>query len=128
MELYWKAIGGILIALILGLALGKDMSILLSLAVCAMGTAVAVSYLEPVINLLKQLQNLSAIKSDTMEVLFKILGIALLSEITGMICADAGNSAAQKMLKILSFAGILWVSIPVFEAVILLLQQILGGI
>jgi hypothetical protein len=84
--------------------------------------------MEPVIQLLKQLQNLSAIKSDTMEVLFKILGIALLSEITGMICVDAGNSAAQKMLKILSYAGILWVSIPVLEAVILLLQQILGGI
>ena len=128
MEVYWKALGGILIALILGLALGKDMSVLLSLAVCAMGTAVAVSYMEPVIQLLKQLQNLSAIKSDTMEVLFKILGIALLSEITGMICVDAGNSAAQKMLKILSYAGILWVSIPVLEAVILLLQQILGGI
>ena len=126
MEVYWKALGGILIALILGLALGKDMSVLLSLAVCAMGTAVAVSYMEPVIQLLKQLQNLSAIKSDTMEVLFKILGIALLSEITGMICVDAGNSAAQKMLKILSYAGILWVSIPVLEAVILLLQQILG--
>ena len=128
MEVYWKALGGILIALILGLALGKDMSVLLSLAVCAMGTAVAVSYMEPVIQLLKRLQNLSAIKSDTMEVLFKILGIALLSEITGMICVDAGNSAAQKMLKILSYAGILWVSIPVLEAVILLLQQILGGI
>lgn len=128
MEVYWKALGGILIALILGLALGKDMSVLLSLAACAMGTAVAVSYMEPVIQLLKQLQNLSAIKSDTMEVLFKILGIALLSEITGMICVDAGNSAAQKMLKILSYAGILWVSIPVLEAVILLLQQILGGI
>ena len=50
MEVYWKALGGILIALILGLALGKDMSVLLSLAVCAMGTAVAVSYMEPVMS------------------------------------------------------------------------------
>lgn len=128
MGLYWKAIGGILIALVLGLALGKDMSLLLSIAVCAMGTAVAVSYLEPVVSMLKHIQNLSALKTDTLEVLFKIFGIALISEIMGMICADSGNSAAQKMLRILSYSGILWVSIPIFESVILLLQQILGGI
>ena len=34
MDLFWKAAAGVLIAAVLGLALGKDISLLLALGVC----------------------------------------------------------------------------------------------
>ena len=34
METYWKTLGGLLIAVVLGMIMGKDMSVMLSLAIC----------------------------------------------------------------------------------------------
>lgn len=128
MELLWKAVGGLLIAAVLGIALGKDMSVLLSMAVCAMGAVVCLHYLEPILSLLKQIEEVACMQGETLGILLKILGIGILTEIAGMVCSDAGSGAMSKLLKILSCAGILWVSIPVFQSVLSLLQQILGEI
>lgn len=128
MELYWKAVGGLLIALVLGLSLGKDISLLLSMAVCVMGAAIAMHYLQPVLTLLEQMAQNANLQKGTLGILLKITGIVWLTEIAAMTCADAGSSAVQKILKMLSCCGILWVSIPIFQEVISLLQQIVGDI
>ena len=128
MELFWKAIGGMLIAVVLGLTLGKDMSVLLSIAVCTMASAVAVLYLEPVASLLQQMREVSSLQKETFDILWKIVGIGMISEIAGMLCSDAGSGAMGKLLKILSCTGILWVSIPLFQSVLSVLQQILGEV
>jgi hypothetical protein len=43
-----------------------------------------------------------------------------------MVCADAGNASLGKVLQILASAVILWLSLPVFTALIELIQKILG--
>jgi stage III sporulation protein AD len=125
METYWKALGGLLIAVVLGLVLGKDMSVLLSLAICAMVTAVATHYLQPVLAAIKQMAQAANFQGENFQVLIKILGISLVSEISGMICADAGAGSISKVLKILTSSVILWISMPVFQSVLSLLQQIM---
>ena len=126
MEIYWKALGGLLIALVLGLILGKDMTVMLSLAVCAMGTVVAVHYLQPVLSMLKQMEKAADFQGESFQILMKILGISMVSEIAGMICADAGSGSMGKIIKILTSAVILWIALPVFQSVLSVLQQILG--
>lgn len=125
METYWKALGGLLIAVVLGLVLGKDMSVLLSLAICAMVTVVATHYLQPVLAAIKQMAQAANFQGENFQILIKILGISLVSEITGMIFADAGAGSMTKVLKILTSSVILWISMPVFQSILSLLQQIM---
>ena len=125
MEIYWKALGGLLIAVVLGLILGKDMSVMLSLAICAMVTAVAIHYFQPVLTALKQMEQAANFQGENFQILIKILGISLVSEISGMICADVGAGSMGKVLKILTSSVILWIAMPVFQSVLSLLQQIL---
>ena len=131
MDLFWKAAAGILIAVILGLILGKqeqDIGLMLSMAVCAMAVIITLHYLEPVLDMLRQLETLGDLGGDMLSVLLKAVGIGLVAEIAGMICADAGNTALGKAMQILGSAAVLWLSIPIVNAFLTLIQEILGEI
>ena len=131
MTLFLQAAGAVLLAVVLGLCLekqGKDMAVLLTMAVCVMVMASAISYLEPVMAFLNQLQTIGDLNSSMVGTLFKIVGIGLVSEIAAMICADAGRASLGKALQILSGAVILWLSIPIFTVLLELIQNILGGL
>lgn len=131
MDLFWKAAAGALLTAVLGLALGKwnkDMGVLLSMAVCCMIAMIVISYLEPVLDFLRQLEVLGDLQGDMLGILLKALGIGLVAEIAGMVCADAGNSSLGKALQMLGGAVILWLSIPIFNALLDLIQEILGEI
>lgn len=131
MDLFWKATAGILLTVILSITLGKwekDISILLSIAVCCMVSLIAVSFLEPVLDLLRQLETMGNLGSSTLNILLKVLGIGFVSEIVTMICSDSGNSSMGKTITFLSSCAILWMSIPLFNQLIDLLKQILGEV
>ncbi len=129
MTLFWKAAAGVLIAVILGLILGKqerDISVMLSMTVCAMGAIIALTFLEPVVDLLRQLEQLGNLGGDLLSVLLKAMGIAMVTEIAGTICADSGSSALGKTMQLLGAAAILWLSLPLFQTFLTLIQDILG--
>lgn len=127
--LQWTAV--ILIGLILSLVLGKqsrDMSLLLTLAVCVLVCLGALEFLEPVTELLRELRQLGGLDSQAVSILLKAAGIGLLSELAGLLCADAGESALGKALQILSNAAILWLSLPLFRQIIDLIGEVLAEI
>lgn len=129
MELFWKAAAAALIAVVLGLALGKqgkDFSILLIVAVCAMTAVIVLTYLEPMLDFLRELESLGDLQGDMLGILLKAVGIGLVAEIAGMICSDAGNASLGKTLQMLGSAAILYLSIPIFNAFLKLIQEILG--
>ncbi len=121
-----KVLCGALIAVILGLALrqqGKDVALLLSIAVCCMVVAVGVSYLTPVLEFVQQLNSSTGINSDFLQILLKSVGIGLVAEIAGLICTDAGNAALAKTIQILAAAVILWLALPLMRALLELIQK-----
>lgn len=131
MEPFFQAAAAILLAVVLSLALGskgKETGILLTIAVSAMVLIIGISYFKPVVDFLRQLETLGNLNGGMTGTLFKIVGIAILSEIVGMICADAGNASLGKALSTLSTAVILWLSIPLFNSLLELIQTILGEI
>ena len=131
MSIFLKAAAGILTALILWIVLSKhtkDMSVLLTLAVCAMLLTVSFSFLQPIISFLQKIQALGELDNDLLSVVLKIVGIGLITEICAIICKDAGNESMGKSLQILSSLVVLWMSIPVFEKLLLLLDKILGTV
>lgn len=131
MTLFLQAAAAALLAVVLGLCLekqGKDISVLLTMAVCVMVLAGAAAYLEPVMTFLEELQTLGELDGGLVGTLFKIVGIGLVAEIAAMVCADGGRASLGKALQILASAVILWLSIPVFNVLLELIQSILGEI
>ena len=128
MDIFFKATAGILVALILYLVLlkqGKDYSVLLTLFVCCCVSVVAMSYFENIVDLLRNLQTKGQIDSQMFRIILRAVGIGILAEITSTICADAGNAALGKTIQFLSSVIVLWMSIPIFESLISLVEEIL---
>ena len=128
MDIFLKATAGVLITVLMSLALSKqakDFSYLLVLSVCAMISLIAVQFLEPVISFVKELESMSNLKNNLLKILLKSVGIGFLSEITVQMCTDTGNAALGKAVQMLANAIILWLAIPIFTALLDLIQQIL---
>ncbi|MCI6297739.1 MAG: stage III sporulation AC/AD family protein [Clostridiales bacterium] len=129
MELYFKGAAGILLAAVLGLALQKqekDLSAVLTAAVIAMAAVLMLRMLEPVTELLRQLEQVGNLRSDALELLLKAAGIGLTAEVAGLVCADAGNAALAKMLRLLGTAAILCLSVPMFTALLECITEMVG--
>lgn len=129
MTLFLQACGaaltGVLLILTLG-SRGKETGALLALTVCCMAGVAAMSYLRPVLDFLSSLENLGGLDGDLVALLLKAVGIGMISEIASLICTDSGNASLGKAVQLLGSAAILWLSLPLFSALMELLQAILG--
>jgi stage III sporulation protein AD len=131
MSIFLKAVAGVLTAVILWLTVNKDnkgISTLLTLAVCIMVFFVCAYFLQPIIDFIHKLELLGELDEGLISIVLKVVGIGLLTEISAAICKDSGNESMGKSLQILSAVAAIWLSIPVFERLITLLDKILGTI
>jgi hypothetical protein len=131
MDIYLKAIGGVLVALMLCLALGnrgKEFAVLLALMVSAMVIMAGLSYFSSVLDFFAQLQSLIGLDNDLLNVLLRAVGVGLIGEIAGLICADGGQAALGKALQILTSGVILWVSLPLYSQILKLVEELLSGL
>ncbi len=129
MELFLQACAGVLLAAVLTLVLRgdrKEIGILLTLAVGCMVLTIAIRYLEPVMDLMDQLEAVSGLDPELVGILLKATGIGLVGQIAELVCQDTGNSALGKEIQVLTTAVILWQSIPLFRGLLELVQSILG--
>ena len=128
MELFWKAVAAILLASVLGLTISrqeKDLSVLLTIAACCFGAVAAMTLLQPVLDMLRQLETLAQITNDMLRILLKCVGLSLVTEMTASICQDSGSTSLGKTLQMLGTATILYLSSPLFTDVMTLIQEIL---
>lgn len=131
MDIFLKLAAGTLVSLILYLILlkqGKDISGLLTTAVCCMLAVGAMEYITPVIVFIDRLQEISGLDSTILQIILRTVGISILAEITSVICQDAGNAALGKSLQILAGAVVLWLSIPLFNQLLDLVEELLLAI
>jgi len=131
MDTYGKAIVGILMGLVLWICLQKqerDMALVLTMVVCIMGAGIAIKAISPVLQFLQQLEQLSQLQDGTLGILLKVAAIGFTSELAGLICADSGNAAMEKTIRLLGSVSMLTLSMPVFETLLKLIQEILSSI
>ena len=131
MSVFWKTAAGILTAIILWINLNqsnKDTSVLMTLAVCAMAMMAAASFLQPVVSFVNKIQNIAKLDAGLVSTVLKVVGVGIITEIAVLICKDAGNESMGKALQFVSAGVVLWISIPVFEKLLALLDKILGGV
>lgn len=131
MTLFLKAAALAMISAILSMVVGKqekDSGLLISIAACTMITAITITFLEPVFTFIHRLESLGNLKSDMLQILTRVLGIGIISEVASMICTDAGNATLSKAIQLLGSAVILYLSIPMFTSLIDMIEEILGAI
>lgn len=130
MDMYFQLAAAVLIGVILVLTLKQTnptIGTLLSLTVCVLVLLGALNFLKPVLTFLEKLYRLGNLPSDLVMVLLKVTGISVISEIAALVCTDSGNSSMAQTLKLLSTCVILYLSIPVFQVLMELVQKILEG-
>ena len=126
-----KAAAVALITAILGIILqrqGKEYVLVLLLGVSAMGACLALAYIKPVIAFLEQLRDMANLDAGVLKILLKVVGVGLIGEISGTICADSGSTSLAKMLQLLSAAVILWLSLPILQQTMDLICEVLEGV
>ncbi len=126
-----KAAAIALVAVILSLILAKqnkDISVLLTIAVCSIIVITAMQYFHPIIDFFRKLKVIGQLDPELFAILLKAAGIGLLSEIAGMICTDSGNGALAKTLHILATAVIIWISLPLLNNLLLLIENVLEAV
>ena len=131
MDVFLKATGAVLITVILYLTISKqnkEISSLVAITGCCAVMLAASSYLRPIIEFIKKLKLVIGFDNELINVLLKAVGIGIIAEITTLICTDSGNASLGKTLQILASAVILCISLPIFDQLLELLQQILGAI
>ncbi len=130
MEGYFQTAAAVLLAVILFLALKQtnpSIAGLLSMAVCALVLLAALNFLKPVLSFLDSLREMGQLSGELVRILLKVTGISVITEIAALVCVDSGNASLAQSLKILSTCVILYLSIPIFQVLMDLIQKILEG-
>lgn len=131
MTMFLRLSAGVLIAVFLIVVLAKqekDYALLLSLFVCTLVMAAAVSYLDELLTFLEELSAAGEMQTQWLRLLLKIVGVGLISRITAMVCADSGNRSMEQAVQILTSGVILWLCLPLFEQMMELIQGVLRAI
>lgn len=100
----------------------------LGIGACCMVTVAALEYLRPVMEFVKELENIGGLDHSLIRILLKVTGIGMICEICALACNDGGCGSLGKTVKILGTTVILWLSLPLYAMVVELLQRILGGL
>lgn len=128
MGAFWKAAAIVILTVILGATISKtekDIALVLSAAACCFVALTAMEYLSEVVAFLWELGSLSETGGSLLNPLLKIAGVAILTELTSMISADAGNASLGKAMQILGNTVILVLSIPILNAFLAIIQEML---
>ena len=128
---FWQGISLSLVAAILVIVMGRsstELSIVLVIGAGCMVVIIALSYLEPIADLLVRLQTISNMDHAALKILLKAVGVGLVTEIAHLICTDSGNAALGKTVQILGSAAMLWLSLPLIEQMLDLIEQIVGNV
>ena len=86
----------------------------------------ALAYIRPILDFFTRLQINGNWNSDLLSILLKAAGIGILSEIVTLVCSDTGNASLGKALQFMTIATILWLSLPLFEGLMEIVEQLLG--
>lgn len=131
MDAFLKVTAAVLILIMLLGTIGKKEASLVFAGVlgcCTVIGILCIQFLMEVTDFIRQLISIGSVPSEAVSVMLKITGIGMITQIVVPICSDSGHSSLGKSLKILSAVVILYLSIPVFNRFLELMQTILGKV
>ena len=100
----------------------------MSITACSIVAIAALGYLQPVLEFLKSIEKLTGLNNAMVETLLKVTGIGIITEVANLVCKDAGNESMGKAMQLLGTAVVLYLSLPMYNSLIELLQKFLGDL
>ena len=128
MDLVIKVISCGMVTLILSMVVPadrKEIRAVLGVTACCVIAASTMIYLQPIAELVEQVNSVSRLNSEMIGILWKTVGIGAVTEIAGLICKDFANGTLEKMMQFVGSAAILWLMIPLFQEFIKLIEDVL---
>lgn len=104
-----------------------ETALLLSLLACVLIALLLIDTLKPLLNFFKKLHQQTGLSDGLFAPMAKAVGIGLLTQIGSTVCTDAGQGAIARLIELCGGILTLTVSLPLFEAVLELMQRIGGG-
>lgn len=105
---------------------GKDFSVLLSLTVCCLVLLSCLELLRPVLTFLETLENKIPGSGESIQLLLRCVGMGVVTEIAVLTCSDAGEQMLGKILQLVGTVALLYMSLPLLQALLELTERILG--
>ena len=109
-----------LVGTVLALILGQyrpEFRMLVTAAVTLLLMAMVLEQLSPVLEQLRSTMELTGLTGDY-AVLFKAVGICLLTQLAGDVCRDSGESSIASKIELAGRAAILLIAMPLIQEVL----------
>lgn len=129
MDTVFRCSGAAMVAVVLILTLRRqsgEMAMVLSVLTCCLLLLSGLKLLQPVVAFLRRLQSLGNLDGEMTAIVLKSVALALLGDITALVCKDSGNEALGKAMSIVCTAAVLYLSLPIFDALLSILEGILS--
>lgn len=81
----------------------------------------------PVFSTLRELLSASSLPGEYGSILFKALGLCLLTQLSADACRDAGETALASKAELVGKVALLLLALPLFEKVAELAVSLIGG-
>lgn len=110
-----------LVGTVLALILGQyrpEFRMLVTAAVTLLLMAMVLEQLSPVLEQLRSTMDLTGLTGDYAAVLFKAVGICLLTQLAGDVCRDSGESSIASKIELAGRAAILLTAMPLIQEVL----------
>ena len=110
-----------LIGTVLALILGQyrpEFRMLVTAAVTLLLMAMVLEQLSPVLEQLRSTMELTGLTEDYAAILFKAVGICLLTQLAGDVCRDSGESSIASKIELAGRAASLLTAMPLIQEVL----------
>lgn len=110
-----------LVGTVLALILGQyrpEFRMLVTAAVTLLLMAMVLEQLSPVLEQLRSTMELTGLTGDYAAILFKAVGICLLTQLAGDVCRDSGESSIASKIDLAGRAAILLTAMPLIQEVL----------
>ncbi len=110
-----------LVGTVLALILGQyrpEFRMLVTAAVTLLLMAMVLERLSPVLEQLRSTMELTGLTGDYAAILFKAVGICLLTQLAGDVCRDSGESSIASKIELAGRAAILLTAMPLIQEVL----------
>ena len=110
-----------LVGTVLALILGQyrpEFRMLVTAAVTLLLMAMVLEQLSPVLAQLRSTMELTGLTGDYAAILFKAVGICLLTQLAGDVCRDSGESSIASKIELAGRAAILLTAMPLIQEVL----------
>ncbi|MBQ7916674.1 MAG: stage III sporulation protein AD [Firmicutes bacterium] len=109
------AFAGVMLALLMGQQ-KSEYSLYIAIAVGVLIFLYISGYLQEAVKLLQDMGAQSGVSGGALGILFKVMGIAYLTEFSAQLCKDAGHAAIAMKVELAGKLMILVTAIPIFSS------------